>query len=579
MRTQFYLFLFLLSCSTTAPEKPSPMSEKKTLWDKGAMVSAANPHAVNAAVDILNIGGSAVDAAIAAHAVLGLVEPQSSGLGGGGFILNYNFTSGNLIFIDGRETAPSDARIDMFMKDGKVMDFQEAWVSGKAVGSPGAVALYKTAHDQSGKIEWSKLFNHAISLAENGFEVSPRLAGFVQALESYGRLSINSGSKEYFYPNGSPLKTGDILVNKEYGATLRRIAVEGPKAFYSGAIAEEIVTSASAEPNPGSLSLADLRNYKTVIRPVICGSFRDLKICTTSPPSSGGAQIMIAGIYDHLVYNSKNKMDRVTAFVDAQRLSYADRDHYFGDPDEVEITIDALLDPKYLKLRSKERFRPGQTPTPGDPSKLIGLKKQIPSWGSDNTEEASGTTHISIIDFEGNAVSMTATVESAFGSHRWASGFLLNNEMTDFARKVPEDGTRLANAVAPNRRPRSSMSPTMIFDKYNNLLMITGSPGGNSIPAYVAKTIVGVFDWGMTAQEAVDQPNIVARGEKVKVESSRRGKKIEKILKKKGYKVINFGRNEVSGLHLITVLPSKLDGAADRRREGKVVYLKKKSEE
>ena len=579
MRTQFYLFLFLLSCSTTAPETPTPMSEKKTLWDKGAMVSAANPHAVNAAVDILNIGGSAVDAAIAAHAVLGLVEPQSSGLGGGGFILNYNFTSGNLIFIDGRETAPSDARIDMFMKDGKVMDFQEAWVSGKAVGSPGAVALYKTAHDQSGKIEWSKLFNHAINLAENGFEVSPRLAGFVQALESYGRLSINSGSKEYFYPNGSPLKTGDTLVNKEYGATLRRIAVEGPKAFYSGAIAEEIVTSASAEPNPGSLSLADLRNYKTVIRPVICGSFRDLKICTTSPPSSGGAQIMIAGIYDHLVYNSKNKMDRVTAFVDAQRLSYADRDHYFGDPDEVEIPIDALLDPKYLKLRSKERFRPGQTPTPGDPSKLIGLKKQIPSWGSDNTEEASGTTHISIIDFEGNAVSMTATVESAFGSHRWASGFLLNNEMTDFARKVPEDGTRLANAVAPNRRPRSSMSPTMIFDKYNNLLMITGSPGGNSIPAYVAKTIVGVFDWGMTAQEAVDQPNIVARGEKVKVESSRRGKKIEKILKKKGYKVINFGRNEVSGLHLITVLPSKLDGAADRRREGKVVYLKKKSEE
>ena len=183
--------------------------------------------------------------------------------------------------------------------------------------------------------------------------------------------------------------------------------MEGPKAFYSGAIAEEIVTSASAEPNPGSLSLADLRNYKTVIRPVICGSFRDLKICTTSPPSSGGAQIMIAGIYDHLVYNSKNKMDRITAFVDAQRLSCADRDHYFGDPDEVEIPIDALLDPKYLKLRSKERFKPGQTPTPGDPSKLIGLKKQIPSWGSDNTEEASGTTHISIIDFEGNAVSMT----------------------------------------------------------------------------------------------------------------------------------------------------------------------------
>ena len=287
---------------------------------------------------------------------------------------------------------------------------------------------------------------------------------------------------------------------------------------------------------------------------------------------------MIAGIYDHLIYKGINQQEKIAAFVDAQRLSYADRDHYFGDPDEVDIPIDALLDPKYLELRSKERFRPNEIPTPGDPSNLLGYKDQIPIWGLDNTEEASGTTHISIIDFEGNAVSMTATIESAFGSHRWASGFLLNNEMTDFARKVPDDGTRLANAVAPNRRPRSSMSPTMIFDKFNNLLMITGSPGGNSIPAYVSKTIVGVFDWGMSAQKAVDQPNIVARGEKVKVEGSRQGKKIERMLRKKGYNVTNFGRNEVSGLHLITVLPNALDGAADKRREGKVVYLKMKNE-
>jgi len=580
MKTKLSLVaLFLLSCSGTMPEVPTPFSEKRLSWNKGAMVSAANPHAVDAAVEILKMGGSAVDAAIAAHAVLGLVEPQSSGLGGGGFILNYDFKSGDLVFIDGRETAPSSAKIDMFMKEGEVMSFREAWVSGKAVGSPGAVALYKTAHNQSGKVDWNKLFDHAINLAENGFKVSPRLAGFVQALESFGRLSINPGSKEYFYPGGSPLKTGDILKNMEYANTLKRIAQEGPEAFYSGPIANEIVASATAEPNPGTLSLDDLKNYKTVVRPVICGSFRDLKICTTSPPSSGGAQIMIAGIYDHLIDKNLSKKDRITAFVDAQRLSYADRDHYFGDPDEVEIPLDALLNPKYLKLRSKERFSPNETPTPGNPSKVLGYEdNEIPKWGSDNTEEASGTTHISIIDFEGNAVSMTATIESAFGSHRWASGFLLNNEMTDFARKVPDDGTRLANAVAPNRRPRSSMSPTMIFDKYNNLLMITGSPGGNSIPAYVAKTIVGVFDWGMSAQEAVNQPNIVARGEKVKVEGSRQGKKIKKMLKRKGYNVINFGNNEVSGLHLITVLPSKLDGAADKRREGKVVYLKNKNE-
>ena len=575
MRINLIIITFIVfSCTNNSYERPTPETAKRMDWDKGAMVSAANPHAVDAAVDILNKGGSAVDAAIAAHVVLGLVEPQSSGLGGGGFMLNFDFQTGDLTFIDGRETAPSSATIDMFMKNGKAMGFREAWVSGKAIGAPGAVALYKTAHQRSGKIKWEELFTNAIDLAENGFKVSPRLGGFIKAMQSFGRLSINKGSKDYFYPNGVPLKTGDVLTNLEYAETLKRISKEGPSAFYTGSIAKQIVTSANEEPNPGSLSLDDLKNYQTVIRPVICGSFRDLNICTTSPPSSGGAQIMIAGIYDHLINENMSRSDKVEAFVDAQRLSYADRDHYFGDPDEVEIPIDALLNPKYIEQRSKDKFQPDETPRPGNPAIIIGQESNIPIWGRDNTEEASGTTHISIIDFDGNAVSMTATIESAFGSHRWAAGFLLNNEMTDFARKVPDDGTKLANAVAPNRRPRSSMSPTMIFDEYNNLLMITGSPGGNSIPAYVAKTIVGVFDWGLNAQKAVDLPNIVARGEKVKVEGNRNGKKIQRQLKNKGYKVINFGNNEVSGLHLITVLPTKLDGAADKRREGKVVYIK-----
>ena len=567
---------FIFSCTTSSIERPSAGRLKRTVWDKGAMVSAANPHAVDAAVEIIKKGGSAVDAAIAAHAVLGLVEPQSSGLGGGGFMLNYDFASGALTFIDGRETAPSKATIDMFMKDGNVMSFREAWVSGKAVGSPGAVALYKTAHERSGKIPWDELFLYAIDLAENGFKVSARLAGFVKAVQSYGRLSINEGSKDYFYPNGIPIKEGHILKNQQYANTLKKISNEGIKGFYEGPIAESIVESATNEPNPGSLSINDLKNYSTVIRPVICGSFRDLSICTTSPPSSGGAQIMIAGIYDNLINKKMKQREKIQAFVDAQRLSYADRDHYFGDPDEVEIPIDALLHPDYLRQRSNEKFEPGAIPTPGDPSEFVSASIDIPIWGLDNTQEASGTTHISIIDFEGNAVSMTATVESVFGSHRWSSGFLLNNEMTDFSRKVPDDGSKLANAVAPNRRPRSSMSPTMIFDKYNNLLMITGSPGGYSIPAYVSKTILGVFDWGLSAQQAVDLPNIVARGEKVKVESSRQGKKIKRQLKKEGYKVSDFGRNEVSGLHLITVLQSKLDGAYDKRREGKVVYLNDK---
>ena len=293
-----------------------------------------------------------------------------------------------------------------------------------------------------------------------------------------------------------------------------------------------------------------------------------MNICTTSPPSSGVAQIMITGLYDHLVKNKANQDDKVAAFVDAQRLAYADRDHYFGDPDEVDIPLDALLNPTYLKQRANERFDPSEKPTPGNPALVIDTLAAIPNWGRDNTLEAAGTTHLSIVDENGNAVAMTATIESAFGSQRWASGFLLNNEITDFAREVPSDGTRLANAVAPNRRPRSSMSPTMIFDKNNQLLMITGSPGGNSIPAYVSKTIIGVFDWSLNAQQAVDWPNIIARGEQVRVEiANNKGKLIAENLAKRGYQIVE-NLSENSGIHLIIVTPKGLDGAADKRREG-----------
>ena len=266
----------------------------------------------------------------------------------------------------------------------------------------------------------------------------------------------------------------DLLKNPEYANTLIRIAKEGVSGFYSGTIAETIVAAVQEDPYPGGLTLSDLKNYKTIIRPVICGPFRDMSICTTSPPSSGGAQIMIAGLYDHLVKNKSSQADKVLAFVDAQRLAYADRDHYFGDPDEVDIPLDALINPTYLKHRASERFDPSEKPIPGNPAQVIDTLAFVPNWGKDNTLEAAGTTHLSIVDGNGNAVAMTATIESAFGSQRWAAGFLLNNEMTDFAREVPADGTQLANAVAPNRRPRSSMSPTMIFDNNNQLLMITG---------------------------------------------------------------------------------------------------------
>jgi gamma-glutamyltranspeptidase/glutathione hydrolase len=274
---------------------------------------------------------------------------------------------------------------------------------------------------------------------------------------------------------------------------------------------------------------------------------------------------MIANLYDHLLPPEPSQMDRIQAFVDAQRLAYADRDHYFGDPDEVDIPLDALMNPNYLRARALERFAPDALPTPGDPSPFAA--------NQDTTEEIAGTTHLSIIDQEGNAVSMTATVEGPFGSQRWAKGFVLNNEMTDFARAVPETGERLANAVAPNRRPRSSMSPTMVVNDANDLVLVTGSPGGNSIPAYVAKTLLGVLDWGMTAQAAADAPNIIARGEKVRVEVGEPGgQAIADGLNAKGY-LVQAREGENSGLHLIHINESRLDGAADKRREGIVRQL------
>jgi len=572
MQTKFLLFLlstYLFSGCHLFPVLKQEGPKRNSSWKHGAMVSAANPHAVEAAITLLEKGGSAVDAAIGAHVVLGLVEPQSSGLGGGGFLLHYDYGKEKLTFVDGRETAPGKATVDMFMKDdGTVMDFLEAWPSGKAVGTPGIVALYSTAHAAYGVLPWSELFDHGIALAENGFIVSPRLADYLVTAQKKGRLAINAKTKKYFFPGGDPLQEGDRLTNTEYANTLKRIAKEGESAFYSGPIAEAIVAAVQEDPYPGSLTLSDIRNYKTVIRPVICGRFRDMNICTTSPPSSGVAQIMITGLYDHLVKNNENQDDKVAAFVDAQRLAYADRDHYFGDPDEVDIPLDALLNPTYLKQRANERFDPSEKPTPGNPALVIDTLAAIPNWGKDNTLEAAGTTHLSIVDENGNAVAMTATIESAFGSQRWAAGFLLNNEITDFAREVPSDGTRLANAVAPNRRPRSSMSPTMIFDKNNQLLMITGSPGGNSIPAYVSKTIIGVFDWGLTAQQAVDWPNIIARGDQVRVEiANNKGKLIAENLAKRGYQIVE-NLSENSGIHLIIVTPKGLDGAADKRREG-----------
>ena len=566
--------LFIAACSpaenarTDNAVATQAASSPAGSWDRGAIAAAANPHAVAAAIEMLDKGGHAVDAAIAAHAVLGLVEPQSSGIGGGAFMLIYEKSTQELSFHDGREVAPSGATVDMFMRNGEVLGFMDAWQSGVAVGVPGVVALYKSAHDDYGRLPWAELFQPAIGLALEGFEVSPRMAMFLPMVAARGRLDDNPATAAYFFPGGEALQVGHLLRNPEYAATLSQIANEGIDAFYKGELAAAIATAAQEAPNGGTLTTEDIANYKVAKRDVVCGEFRDLKICTTTPPSSGGAQIMIAGLYDHLTRAATTQDDRIAAFVDAQRLAYADRDYYFGDPDSVEIPLDDLLNPAYIEHRATERFAPGAVPTHGDPGSVLRGEPVANLWGDDTTEEASGTTHMSIIDNEGNAVSMTATVEAPFGSSRWVAGFLLNNEMTDFAREHVPGGPPVANAIGPGRRPRSSMSPTMVFDKNGDILMVTGSPGGNSIPAYVSKSIIAVLDWEMSAQDAVDFPNIVARGERVRVEVNvEPGKAIAADLAGRGYNVQERD-GENSGLHVIVIRPDELDGAADKRREG-----------
>ncbi|MEM9669213.1 MAG: gamma-glutamyltransferase [Pseudomonadota bacterium] len=559
----------------TAPEPVAEVVEaveKAAGWTKGGMVAAADPRAVEAGLEVLRAGGHAVDAAIAVHAVLGLVEPQSSGIGGGAFMVVYERESGDLTVFDGRETAPAAVTPDLFIKDGEVLGFIDAWQSGRSVGVPGQIALYQAAHNEFGLAEWPSLFDEGIRLAEEGFAVSPRLAALLanERLRDAVQLDDNPDTAAYFYPDGAPLAEGQVRDNPDYAATLRAVAENGPSAFYTGPIAEAIVAAAAAAPEGSTMTLEDLESYEVKQRPALCGTFRTYRICSAPPPSSGGiTQNMIMGLYDRFLPEGEVPEDeKVVTLVEAQRLTYADRDHYVADADFVAVPSEDLINPVYLDARMGEAVLPGATPQPGDPGEVLGRGSIIDRWGRDTTEDAPGTTHISIVDQNGNAVSMTATVEAAFGSSRWAAGFLLNNELTDFARQPELNGKPVANAPAGGKRPRSSMSPTIVFDEAGNLFMVTGSPGGNSIIAYTVKTLAGVLDWGMTAQEAADFPNIIARGESVGVEVDRGdGQRLADMLKERGYNV-QERRGENSGLHVIVVREDGLEGAADPRREG-----------
>lgn len=576
---------------SSSPNPPSQISTKDSEWRLAgkAMVTAANPHAVKAAEDVLKKGGHAVDAAIAAHAVLGLVEPQSSGIGGGGFMMVYDRKSGVTRMYDGRETAPSSIDETLFLdEDGNTLGYVDSWQSGRSVGVPSIVRTYGQAHEDFGIAAWDTLFSHAEDLASTGFEVSPRLNGMLSnpRLRGATQLDDRKASADYFYPEAEPLPTGTVRDNPAYAELMKNIATNGADWFYEGPLADAIETAVKSVEIPGALTAQDIREYKAIEREALCGPFKSYKICSAPPPSSGGiTQPMIMGLYerftDGLEFKASSSSNilppdtHLKAFVDAQRLAYADRDHYVADADFVSVPVNELIDPTYLDARAKERFTPADKPTAGDPGEVLNGTPIIDMWGRDTSDDKPGTTHLSVIDIYGNAVSMTATVESPFGSAIWVSegGFVLNNELTDFARTPRINGKIVANAPAPKKRPRSSMSPTLVFDANGELFMATGSPGGNSIIAYTSKSLLGVLDWQLDAQAAADLPNIIARGQNVKVEVGvDNGDIAAQILEDAGY-IVQQRQGENSGIHSIVARSDHYEGAADRRREGVIATV------
>lgn len=561
----FLCALVLGGCGLTAsaPRDFKPQAEAN--WTGGAMVVAANPLAVEAGLDVLRKGGSALDAAIAVQAVLGLVEPQSSGIGGGAFLVHYSAATGALDVYDGRETAPAGATPDMFLgPDGKPLDFFTAVKSGRSIGVPSVIAMLEMAHKQHGQKPWRELFVTAITQARNGFAVSPRLAQLIAMVQ--GMSPFGDDAAAYLAPGGVPLLPGQILKNEAYAQTLETIARDGAAAMREGPIAEAIIAAAQRGPLPGTLSPADLAAYQPRRLDAVCAIYRvDYTVCSAGPPSSGGIAVnaMLGMLQNFDLKAAGPTAAGFHLFIEAQRLAYADRDLFVADDRFVSVPVAGLLDPDYLKARA------ALIAPDGVMAKVeAGMPPGAPKRGADASVSRFGTTHFTVVDARGNVVSMTSTVESAFGSQRMAGGFFLNNQLTDFSfRPADDQGLAAANAAAAGKAPRSSMAPIIVFED-GRFLMTVGSPGGNAIPAYVAKVLIGVLDWGLTPAEAIALPNVVARRSPISVED-RESDALRAALTAMGHTLAEGGRAENSGLHVI--LRGKdgvLSGAADPRREG-----------
>lgn len=540
-------------------------AEGRPVAGRGWMVSAAHPLAAEAGAGVLAAGGSAADAMVAVQTVLGLVEPQSSGLGGGAFLVWHDGETGALTTLDARETAPLTATPTLFLTDnGQPMEFMEAVVGGRSVGTPGTPALLEDAHRRWGKANWSGLFGDAIRLAEGGFTVSPRLASLVA--EEGEALQADPATTAYFFPGGQPVAAGATLKNPAYAATLRSLAARGADGFYRGPVAEGIVAAVRGADNPGGLSMEDLAAYRVMERPAVCVEYRGHDVCGMGPPSSGGltvGQILgMLGGYDLTALGAESP-ESWRLIGDASRLAFADRGRFMADSDHVPMPTQGLIDPAYLAERAKLLAGDDSLPevSPGAPG-----WSHAALWGQDASLELPSTTHISIVDADGNALSMTTTIENGFGARLMTGGFLLNNELTDFSFETHDgNGWPIANAVAPGKRPRSSMAPTIVL-KDGRPVLVIGSPGGSRIIGYVARAIVAHLDWGMDIQKAVAAPNIVNRFGPMDIEAGLPAALTE------GLAAMGFQLNETdltSGLQGIAIGPDgALSGGADPRREG-----------